>query len=166
MKKIFCFLTLLLFSSIGMATSNTNPFEELKKLEGKWIGTINKTDGSSGSFNLNYSITSNGSALVEESNDSGIEMLTIFNFQNDQLVLTHYCGLMNKPVSILKSATNGTFYFETDQVRSGLDSSKEAFVGSWKIKVSEDGQSMMYEFTVIGPEGELMTATAEMTKVG
>ena len=83
------------------AATNPNDFEELKKLEGKWAGTLERTDGSSDELTLDYTVTSNGSALLEESDTGGTEMLSIFNFQNDQLLLTHYCGLQNKPIYFL-----------------------------------------------------------------
>ena len=49
------------------AASDPNDFEELKSLEGKWTGTLERTDGSSDELTLDYTVTSNGSALVEES---------------------------------------------------------------------------------------------------
>ena len=45
------------------------PFNQLKQLEGKWVGTINYSNGKSKPINLQYSIRSNGSALLEESNE-------------------------------------------------------------------------------------------------
>ena len=79
-------------------------------------------------LNLEYSIRSNGSAILEESNQAGVEMLTIFNVQNDKLQSTHYCGLRNKPVSYLVSSSNGTMYFKTDIDGSGIDKSKESLL--------------------------------------
>ena len=124
--KLFSILTnLLLFTLFNVlflyttiCTAGINPvlelipaddFTMLKSLEGKWAGTLERTNGSSDSFNVEYSITSNGSALMEESFTGGIEMLTIFNLQNDELLLTHYCGLKNRPVSRLKSSKDGVF---------------------------------------------------------
>ena len=40
--------------------------ELVKKLEGKWVGTLERTNGTSDSFILDYSITSNGSALLRK----------------------------------------------------------------------------------------------------
>ena len=101
------------------AATNPNDFEELKKLEGKWAGTLERTDGSSDELTLDYTVTSNGSALLEESDTGGTEMLSIFNFQNDQLLLTHYCGLQNKPISKLTANNNGLLSFATDSEMSG-----------------------------------------------
>ena len=75
MKKIFAlFSVLFLCTSICIAGINpvlepipADDFTMLKSLEGKWAGTLERTNGSSDSFNVEYSITSNGSALMEES---------------------------------------------------------------------------------------------------
>ena len=139
--------------------------KKLKSLQGKWQGTLERTDGTSDSFELNYSVTSNGSALLEESDTGGIEMLTIFNVQNNELLSTHYCALQNKPVSVLKSAAKGEFVFITDSKRSGLSTEKEAFVTSWKISLMpEDSNTIHYQYTVTGPEGVVFVATSVLKR--
>ena len=138
----------------------------MKKLEGKWIGTLEITDGSSDPLILEYSVTSAGSALLEESNTGWVEMLSIFNAHNEELLVTHYCGLQNKPVLPLKSFKDGLFQFETDVKRSGLNKSKEAFVGYWFIKLMPNDKEMLYEYTVIGPKGTVFKATAVMKRIG
>ncbi|MDG1091027.1 MAG: hypothetical protein P8O90_03845 [Flavobacteriaceae bacterium] len=166
MKKLILFLfaaSLSITSSFG--NSFSEDFEKLKSLQGKWQGTLERTDGTSDSFELNYSVTSNGSALLEESDTGGIEMLTIFNVQNNELLSTHYCALQNKPVSVLKSATKGEFVFITDSKRSGLSTEKEAFVTSWKISLMpEDSNTIHYQYTVTGPEGVVFVATSVLKR--
>ena len=102
-KMLLFFITASLCLTNSYANDVSDNFKQLLSLEGKWQGTLQRTDGTSDAFELNYSITSNGSALLEESDTGGIEMLTIFNAQNDEVLSTHYCGLQNKPVSVLKS---------------------------------------------------------------
>jgi hypothetical protein len=165
MKNLFTSLVCLCLTAVLFANDTKTEFEKLKTLEGKWVGTLERTDGTSDFLNLEYSITSNGSALLEESNTGGIEMLSIFNTQNNQLLVTHYCGLQNKPIALLESEENGTFYFKTDHSRSGLDSTKEAFVGYWKFVIIND-TTLQYEYNVIGPKGVAFTAKAEMKKIG
>lgn len=141
-------------------------FEALKQLEGKWMGTLYRSNDSSDAFNLEYSITSNGSALLEESNTGGIEMLTIFNVNADNLLLTHYCGLKNKPVSTLESSVDGVYIFKTDAARSGLTSGKDMYVDSWKVDlIPEDDSKMYYEYTVVGPKGVAFVAKADLVRV-
>ncbi|MBT4313913.1 MAG: hypothetical protein HOM76_07900 [Flavobacteriaceae bacterium] len=168
MKKstIAFIVALVSFNAFALTVNTDSSFDELKKLEGKWVGTLERTDGTSDSLILEYTITSAGSAILEESNTGGVEMLSIFNAHNDELLVTHYCGLQNKPVLPLKSYKNGVFQFETDAKRSGLENSKEAYVGSWLIKLSPDSKEMRYEYTVVGPKGTVFKATSLLKRIG
>ena len=164
--KNFVLLLSLIFAFQLNANADPNDFESLKQLEGKWIGTLERTDDTTDSFILEFSISSNGSAILEESNTGGIEMLTIFNYQNDELLLTHYCGLMNKPVSKLTSNKNGKFIFKTDDNMSGLSLKKDTYVTSWEINLLPDEENkILYKYTVSGPDGVSFVASAEMTKI-
>ncbi|MAU55230.1 MAG: hypothetical protein CMC29_05390 [Flavobacteriaceae bacterium] len=148
------------------AASDPNDFEELKSLEGKWAGTLERTDGSSDEFTLDYTVTSNGSAILEESDTGGTEMLSIFNFQNDELLLTHYCGLQNKPISKLTGNNNGVLSFATDSKMSGLTLEKDTYVTSWEINLlPEDDNQLMYKYTVSGPDGDVFTATSTLSRI-
>ncbi len=77
-------MSLLLITN-AFANDDIETFNQLKNLEGKWVGTLNGSDGNSKIINLSYSIKSNGSALLEESNEAGVEMMTIFNLHNDKI---------------------------------------------------------------------------------
>ena len=146
--------------------TDPNDFEELKKLEGKWAGTLERTDGSSDEFTLDYTVTSNGSALLEESVTGEIEMLSIFNFQNDELLLTHYCGLQNKPISKLTGNNEGVLSFATDSQMSGLTLEKDTYVTSWEIDLMPEYENkILYKYTVSGPDGVMFTASAEMSRI-
>ena len=148
------------------AASDPKDFEELKSLEGKWAGTLERTDGSSDEFTLDYTVTSNGSAILEESDTGGTEMLSIFNFQNDELLLTHYCGLQNKPISKLTGNNNGVLSFATDSEMSGLTLEKDTYVTSWEINLlPEDENQLMYKYTVSGPDGDVFTATSTLSRI-
>ena len=93
-------------------------------------------------------------------------MLTIFNYQNNELLLTHYCGLKNKPISTLDSSNNGKFKFQTDSKRSGLTLEKDTYVTSWEIDLMpQDENKILYKYTVSGPEGVSFTASAEMSRI-
>ena len=93
-------------------------------------------------------------------------MLSIFNYQNDELLLTHYCGLQNKPVSKLTSNENGKLIFKTDDDMSGLSLKKDTYVTSWEIDlVPDDENKIIYNYTVSGPDGVTTTASAEMTRI-
>ena len=70
MKNLFFTITLLFAISLN-ANTDPNDFETLKQLEGKWIGTLERTNDTNDSFILDFSIASNGSAILEESNTGG-----------------------------------------------------------------------------------------------
>ena len=150
----------------AFANDDIETFNQLKNLEGKWVGTLNGSDGNSKIINLSYSIKSNGSALLEESNEAGVEMMTIFNLHNDKILSTHYCGAMNRPVSELYENNKGNIIFITDQSRSGLDKKKDFFVNSWKFNLMpENEDTFIYSYVVNTAGGEEIIQTAEMKRV-
>ena len=53
MKKILLLFTLVFALNLS-AANDPNDFEDLKKLEGKWVGTLERTNGTSDSFILDY----------------------------------------------------------------------------------------------------------------
>ena len=165
MKKIFFLMTLFLITNT-FAADDKETFKQLKQLEGKWVGTLKDSNGGSQTLNISYSIKSNGSALLEESNEGGTEMMTIFNLHNDKILSTHYCGAMNRPVSELQDSNQGNINFITNQSKSGLDPNKEFFVGSWKFDLMpEDEDTFIYSYVILGTEGGDVTRTAEMKRV-
>ena len=164
MKKLFTIVIILSFA-FARSQDYKRAFQDLKQLEGKWVGTLNLSDGSSKPINLNYSIRSNGSALVEESNEGGVEMMTIINLQKDKILSTHYCGAMNRPVAELQSNKMGIIKFLTNQKLSGLDEKKELFVGSWELNLlPNDSEKFIYKYTAVAPNGGF-TAIAEMNRI-
>ena len=163
MKKIFCTLAFLSFVFLN-AQKDQQTFQDLKQLEGKWTGTLNLSNGESKPINLEYSIRSNGSALLEESNEGGIEMMSIINIHKGKILSTHYCGAKNRPVAELKSSNNGIVKLITNHKRSGLDVNNESFVGSWEFNLMPNDESkFIYKYTSIGPYSFI--ATAEMSRV-
>ena len=158
-------MTLFLITNT-FAADDKETFKQLKQLEGKWVGTLKDSNGGSQTLNISYSIKSNGSALLEESNEGGTEMMTIFNLHNDKILSTHYCGAMNRPVSELQDSNQGNINFITNQSKSGLDPNKEFFVGSWKFDLMpEDEDTFIYSYVILGTEGGDVTRTAEMKRV-
>ena len=156
-------LSLPSFASDGMTQ---DAFAGLMQLQGQWQGTLDKSDGTSVNLQLNYTSKSNGSALLEESSEDDVEMLNIFNIQEGTVVSTHYCGLMNKPVSKLVSAEGGVIKFKTDASESGLEEGKDEYVDSWSLSLMpEDANQFKYEYTVIRPDRSIITASAMVTRV-
>jgi alpha-amylase/alpha-mannosidase (GH57 family) len=68
-------------------------FARLASLKGEWKGEINGVDTT-----LIYTLTANGSALMEECRPGkGPEMITMFTIDGDHLIATHYCSAKNQP---------------------------------------------------------------------
>ena len=163
MKRALTSIFLIIFISVS-GQNDKKTFQDLKQLEGKWTGILNLSNGESKPINLHYSIRSNGSALVEESNEGGTEMMTIINLHNDKILSTHYCGARNRPVAELKSNKNGRIKFVTNHKRSGLDVNKESFVGSWEFVIMpNEKDEFTYKYTSIGPFS--FEAEAKMNRV-
>jgi len=164
-------LTLIFLSSLSSLalaneTMTAQAFAHLMQLEGQWQGQLDKSDGTSVTLQLNYSARSNGSALLEESREDDVEMLNIFNMQQDTVVSTHYCGLMNKPVARLVSAEDGVIKLKTDAAESGLEEGKDEYVDTWTLSLMpEDDNRFKYEYTVMRPDRSIVTASAVVTRV-
>ena len=87
------------------------------------------------------------------------------NLQKEQILHTHYCGAMNRPVGELKSDKDGVIKFVTNQERSGLDENKELFVGSWEFNLlPSNSEKFIYKYKTVSPNGGY-TATAEMNRI-
>jgi hypothetical protein len=90
-------LTLVLMAaSAARAAEKSNSaiaFERLKSLVGEWKGVQDGTE-----VELTYTLTANGSALMEEfkPKDEPI-MITMFSVDGDHLIATHYCSARNQP---------------------------------------------------------------------
>lgn len=167
MKKFILFFFAGVITTNAFALGADDEFTKMKMLVGKWTGSLEwSIDAEPEMLNLEYSIRSNGSAILEESNQGGVEMLTIFNVQNKTLQSTHYCGLKNRPVSYLVSTNNGVMSFKTDIAKSGIDKTKESFVISWTIGFIEgEANKFNYQYKVLNPDGSIVTRNAVMQRV-
>ncbi len=91
-------------------------FSRLKDLAGRWEGRVTKGGhGDHKNVIVEYRVTSGGSA-VEELLFPGTphEMVSVYHFSGDALVMTHYCALGNQPTMALKnvSADGSTLSFD------------------------------------------------------
>jgi hypothetical protein len=74
--------------------------ERLKTLAGEWKGRVQwsgaRTD--SGTMDVEYSLTGNGTAVVENlKKDSTVVMTSVYHMDGPDLRMTHYCGANNQP---------------------------------------------------------------------
>jgi len=76
-------------------------FEHLASLVGEWKGTQGNTE-----ITLIYTLTADGSALMEEFRPAGnATMITMFTVDGDHIIATHYCSAGNQPQMVTKAIT-------------------------------------------------------------
>lgn len=89
---------LLLLVSVAAQAADTKvdaaaAFARLKTLVGEWTAETEM-----GKARLVYELIAGGTALVErETAEKMPEMLTVYHFDGDRLILTHYCAAGNQP---------------------------------------------------------------------
>jgi hypothetical protein len=75
-------------------------FGRLKTLAGEWEGTAVWIGARTGTYPMNasYSLTGNGSALVENLITEGVPSMTsVYHLDGAALRMTHYCAAQNQP---------------------------------------------------------------------
>jgi len=94
---------LCLLCAAGAAAGDTAAdrlFERLRRLAGNWEGTLEWSQGRTGSGKLTarYYLTGNGSAIVEDllMGDEPT-MTTVYHLDGADLRMTHFCGARNQP---------------------------------------------------------------------
>ena len=102
MKKDFrSFVLCLVIAALAIGTvasaadksASAATFDMLASLVGDWKGELSGTE-----VTLTYTLTANGTALMEEFRPkTGGVMITMFTVDGDHLVATHYCALGNQP---------------------------------------------------------------------
>src|SRR5919202_337691 len=76
-------------------------FEHLTSLVGQGQGTKDGTE-----IKLPYTLTADGSALMEEFRAGKTVMVTMFTVDGDHLIATHYCSAGNQPQMMTKAITD------------------------------------------------------------
>ena len=126
------FMTVLLWTTAVYSTpmdmqpyKGSAEFEKLKGLIGQWEGKQIQGAENETPVAVEYSLTSNGSALVEKlMAGTPHEMVTIYHDKQGRAALNHYCALGNQPQMDLVSATGNTLVFELSPA-SDIDVAKE-----------------------------------------
>jgi hypothetical protein len=110
MKTVPLATTLLfvLVTSVAFAASAAQKsFEELKALDGTWEGTVKNGQP----VEVDYRVTSNGSALMSEIKGKE-DMISMFNLDGSRIMMTHYCSSGNQPRMVASASPDGkTFSF-------------------------------------------------------
>src|SRR5881392_4223593 len=146
----------LLFRSVGMMilvvaaaalaadkTKSEEAFDRLASLKGEWKG---EQEGVK--ISLVYTLTANGSALMEEFRpESGAVMITMFTVDGDHLIATHYCSAKNQPQMITSAITDlhKPLAFSLARI-TGLKS-PDAWHNTGLTVIQEDNDHLTQEWT-------------------
>lgn len=129
------FVGLLSLANLAFAQSTTTPvaptdaqksYDILKSLAGTWLGTV-KTDPAEwvmdgNTMQVTMHVTSSGNAVVHEMKATGTTIgdVSIFDKDEDRLLLTHFCDAANRPRFVGKLSLDGkTLEFDFLDVAGG-----------------------------------------------
>jgi hypothetical protein len=124
-------------------TKSEEAFDRLALLKGEWKGEINGVDTT-----LIYTLTANGSALMEECRPGkGPEMITMFTIDGDHLIATHYCSAKNQPQMATSTITDAQKPLAFSLVRvTGLKSADD-WHNTGLTMIQEDNDHLTQEWS-------------------
>jgi hypothetical protein len=139
-------MALLVVASAAFAADKTKSeetFDRLASLKGEWKGEINGVDTT-----LTYTLTANGSALMEECRPGkGPEMITMFTIDGDHLIATHYCSAKNQPQMATSTITDAQKPLAFSLVRvTGLKSADD-WHNTALTMIQEDNDHLTQEWS-------------------
>ena len=173
MKNILIILLAITAFTVSVnAQSETLPevktsdaFKQLQGIIGKWKGKLTKDNDVVVSIESEFSLTSNGSAIVERSVEDGTEMFTMYHDKNGQLTVTHYCALGNAPSFTLTKKDKHTLSFAFDPT-CGLKAGKDKFVNSWVMNYDPKKPNKLQSYyKVIDTDKSIVSSTSNLTRV-
>ncbi|MCM8794916.1 MAG: hypothetical protein NC819_03845 [Candidatus Omnitrophica bacterium] len=87
-----------------------------ENLEGEWEGSKATEGGTTEEMEVQYVVTSNGSAVIEVlSPGTDNEMVSVYHDENGKLAMTHYCALGNQPKLVLQSSSGDEIFLSLAQ---------------------------------------------------
>ena len=163
MKNFLLICITFCFNSLSHAAEKSSGFLQMQSILGKWEGTLVRSAQENIPISLEYKLISDGSAIVEHSNEDGVEMMTAFADQSGELLATHYCALGNQPKMTISKSTETSVSFSTDRKLSGLDPAKDSFVDTWTFSdLQKDADQFTYTYTVLNSDNTVETNSAVM----
>src|SRR6184192_1833542 len=124
-------------------TKSEEAFDRLATLKGEWRG---EQEGVK--INLIYTLTANGSALMEEFRpESGPVMVTMFTVDGDHLIATHYCSAKNQPQMVTAAITDAQKPLEFSLARITGLKSQDAWHNTGLTLIQEDSDRLTQEWT-------------------
>src|SRR5438874_7461797 len=124
-------------------TKSEEAFDRLALLKGEWKG---EQEGVK--ISLIYTLTANGSALMEEFRpQSGAVMITMFTVDGDHLIATHYCSANNQPQMVTPTISDAQKPLAFSLVRvTGLNSADD-WHNTGLTVIQEDNDHLTQEWS-------------------
>ena len=124
-KYIQSFLTLVLASTLYSQnttigdvdmgeTRNSEAFNQVKKLLGKWEGKLYQQSGAVVDTYSEFRLVSNGNSIVETLIEDGVEMMTTYSDKDGKLVVKHYCALGTEPMFEVESMNENSLNLKSE----------------------------------------------------
>jgi hypothetical protein len=153
-------LAALVVLACGAAAPAESPagkmLDRLKTLEGSWEGTLEWSQGRTGTGTLtaSYLVTGHSSAVIETLvMGDAPSMTTVYHLDGGDLRMTHYCAAGNQPrlrASAIDEATRTATFAFVDVTDSAAH---PAWVNAFQIRVLDDDH-LRLEFTFGGGSGK------------
>ena len=123
-------------------TKSEEAFDRLVSLQGEWKGKVDGVDTT-----LIYTLTANGSALMEECRPGkGPETITMFTVDGDHLIATHYCSAKNQPQMATPAIGEAEKPLVFSLVRITGLKSPDAFHNTGLTVIQEDNDHLTQEW--------------------
>jgi hypothetical protein len=124
-------------------TKSEEAFDRLATLKGEWKGEQGGVK-----ISLIYTLTANGSALMEEFRpESGAVMITMFTVDGDHLIATHYCSAKNQPQMMTSAITDAQKPLAFSLARITGLKSPDDWHNTGLTMIQEDNDHLTQEWT-------------------
>jgi hypothetical protein len=145
-------LVLSVVGQLQAEPTNEGPkaLAQLRSLVGEWHGTFQWSGArnDAGKMNATYSLTGNGSAVVENLIVDGTPIMTsVYHLDGSELRMTHYCAAKNQPRFRARSFDSGNGTIDLEFVDATNLSSPDAPHVHGLILRNSDSNHLELQFT-------------------
>jgi hypothetical protein len=141
--SVIMVLAMAVAASAADKTKSEEAFHRLASLTGEWKAEIDGVNTT-----LIYTLTANGSALMEECRpEKRPEMITMFTIDGDHLIATHYCSAKNQPQMATSAITDPQKPLAFLLVRVTGLKSPEDFHNTGLTVIQEDNDHLTQEWS-------------------
>ena len=145
--------------------SNSEAFNKVKKLLGKWEGKLYQQSGAVVDTYSEFRLVSNGNSIVEKLVEDGVEMMTTYSDKDGKLVVKHYCALGTQPVFKVAQVSSSTLEVALDDSQGGYHPKHHSYVNSMKWTLNEKDANVAVVDSTLYLDGTLVEQQAVISRV-